>query len=43
MEVGSLDGICSWLEVTIKEMKIMGAILVPDGSASSLNSQRFSM
>lgn len=43
MEVGSLDGICSWLEVMIKEMKIMGAILVPDGFTSSLSSQCFSV
>lgn len=42
MQVGSLDGICSWLEAMIKEVKIMGAILVPDGSVSSLSSQCFS-
>lgn len=42
MGVGSVNGIGSWLEVTTKEVNIVGSILVPDGSVSSLSSQHFS-
>lgn len=42
MGVGSLNGRGGWLEATTKEVNIMGSILVPDGSVSSLSSQHFS-
>lgn len=42
MQAGSPNGACSCLEVMTKLVKIMDFILVPDGSDSSLFSQRFS-
>lgn len=42
MEVSFLNGICSWLEVTTKEVKIMGSFPGPDSSSSSLSSHHFS-
>lgn len=42
MGVRALNGRGSWLEATTKEVNIMGSILVPDGSVSSLSSQHFS-